>query len=1244
MTVECPICRAENESDSRICVKCATPFDLHNPTIPWSGGSDAGETIALSPPPFSSTPPNPVASPEAGAEVYTPSGDSSSGTPGSDPGKSWSTGDQAIQKGVLALGYVLAGRYQILKVLGEGGMGAVYQARDREVDRTVAIKLIRPELSGHPEILRRFKQELILARQVTHRNVIRIFDLNQAEGRRFITMEYVDGKDLSSIVRERKKLPVDEAVAIVRQALMGLEAAHNEGVVHRDLKPQNIMVDAAGRVYLMDFGIAKSMELAGMTRTGVLMGTPDYMSPEQAKGEKADARSDLFTIGVIFYELLTGQQPYRCQTVMQTLVKRTKERAIPTRELDPSIPQHICDVVSKCLEIDPDDRYQSAGQILRDLDPNAPKPELGDHFDPYAGMAPGAQFGPRYRIESLLGEGGMGKVYKAYDTDLNRVVALKLVRPELANEPVSMERLKQELILASRISQKNILRIHDLGDVNGVKFISMAYADGLDLQALIKRKGRLDVEQATNIARQLCRALEAAHHEGVIHRDLKPQNVLMDQQGVAYILDFGLASSAELGASLAGELMGTPRYMSPEQAESLPLDHRSDLYALGLLIYEMVTGDLPFESNTVMQAMYQRVTQAPKNPKLLNPELPDYFCKIILKCLEKEPDKRYQHASEILKDLDGGAGAPPRKVTLRLPSARTVVIAGTSLALLLGVVFGVPQVRHKLFPSGALSESAANAKFVAILPFNVTGDATTVGYLGQGMADSLSAKLSQVKDVHLTSSPYALAKVSQDKTPLDKMPLDQIAHQLGATLLVTGSIQASQDRLEVVVNLNTFQGQGSRKSKIFSGVPQDVLSLENDIYRYLVSEIGLSLSNEELASASTRATTDAAAYDLYLRAQNSVATKRDPESIKQALDLYQRAADKDPSFALAFAGIADTSLRLYNLTKEEVFASQAQGAAEHARSLNDKLPEVHFALGSIYLARGNAAGAIAELERGANMAPNSDEGWRRLARAYEKQNRLEEAEVAYKKAIEANPYNWSTLNLLGAFYSDHGRYEKAKEAYEHVTKLEPKLSIGWGNLALVACMEGNYEGCIQASQKANDLEPDPVTFQNIAQAYYFLHKYPLARENAQKAVDLNPNNQLSYGIVADTYRVEGDTEKAYELYDKAITLALHDLQVNPRDAATMGNLAVYYARRHSEVRALDFIKRARALDPRLNELMYDNALIDVIYKRPDDATGNLTLAVKSGFSLKQIASDPDFQVLENDPAFKKLVAPALAAK
>jgi tetratricopeptide (TPR) repeat protein len=462
---------------------------------------------------------------------------------------------------------------------------------------------------------------------------------------------------------------------------------------------------------------------------------------------------------------------------------------------------------------------------------------------------------------------------------------------------------------------------------------------------------------------------------------------------------------------------------------------------------------------------------------------------------------------------------------------------------------------------------------------------------------------------------------------------------LGAKILVTGSIQASANNMEVVVNLDGLPGKEPHKSKVFSGVTQDVLSLENSIYGYLVSEIGISLSSEDMASASTRATTDAAAYDLYLRAQNMV-TKRDPASLKAAIDLFKQAADKDPSFALAYAGIADNSLRLYNLTKEGTWASQAQGAAEHARSLNDKLPEVHFALGKVYLANGNVAGAISELERGANMAPNSDEGWRRLAQAYDAQKRIGEAEVAFKKSIDANPYNWSTINLLGAFYLEHNRFDEATKAFEQVTKLEPKLPYGWINLGAVAFTKGDYAGCIPEFEKANALRPDPDSYYNIAQAYYFQQKYELANQNAQKSIDLSPNNHIAYAALADGYRQLGDTEKSNALYDKAINLALHDLQVDPRDAATMGSLAVYYARRHSEVRALDFIKRARVIDPGNHDLMYQNALINVVYKSPDQAIENMRQAVKAGFSVKQAASEPDFKGLLADPAFKKLISTA----
>ncbi len=265
-------------------------------------------------------------------------------------------------------GDVLGGRYEILSLLGEGGMGAVYKARDREVDHLVALKVIRPEMADHPVILARFKQELLTARQVTHRNAIRIYDLSEVDGVKFITMEFVEGCDLRALLLDNGKLSPEQAVETIRQVLFALEAAHGAGVIHRDLKPQNIMREKTGRILVMDFGLARSLASDGMTQSGALLGTIEYMSPEQAMGKHLDARSDLFTVGLIFYELLTGKIPYKADTAMASLLKRNQERALPAAEIDASVPKGLSDIVSKCLERDLESRYQSAKEILADLD------------------------------------------------------------------------------------------------------------------------------------------------------------------------------------------------------------------------------------------------------------------------------------------------------------------------------------------------------------------------------------------------------------------------------------------------------------------------------------------------------------------------------------------------------------------------------------------------------------------------------------------------------------------------------------------------------------------------------------------------------------------------------------------------------------------------------------------------------------------------------------------------------------
>lgn len=1223
--LECPVCHASNPLGTQTCFRCSTPFEIAHGDTPFDG-------------------------PELAATVVDPGMDPEATIATGAPGATgWSVPIQKLTardpSTPLEAGTILGERYEILQRLGEGGMGAVYKARDNELDRLVALKVIRPELAGHPDILRRFKQELILARQVTHKNVIRIFDLGMADGRKFITMDYIEGRDLKSLLVERGKLPAAEAVPIVQQICRGLEAAHIEGVVHRDLKPQNIMLDANGRVWVMDFGLARSMDLVGMTRTGALMGTPDYMSPEQARASKVDARSDIFSLGIIFYEMLTGQLPFKADTMMATLLKRVQEKAVPPSTVDPAIPQDLSRIVMKCLEVDVGRRYQSTGEMLGQLggEPQGASVMQASMLS-LEDIGPGSQFGPRYTIESVIGEGGMGKVYKAHDNDLDRTVALKLVRRELANDPDSMQRFKQELLLASRVSHRNVLRIHDLGDVGGVKFISMAYVEGRDLHEVIAEGGRLPVARTVSIAKQLVAALEAAHAEGVIHRDLKPRNVLMAQNDQVYVSDFGLAKSLEGESTTmmtrAGEVLGTPRYMSPEQAESKPADHRSDLYSVGVILYEMATGDAPFTGESTVQVMYQHVTLKPKDPKIGNPELPDYLSKIILRCLEKDPASRYQQAKEILHDLEAGT-APTRVVRLRIAETgypKWLLGSMAMLVLLIGGIFAIPSWRSAILgrlgagsSGGSAAVSPRPIQYLAVLPFKAPADDPTLRYIADGVEDSLSAQLAQLKNLHVASASAVEGATKKDS-------VQQMAKELGVNLVVQGTVQRAGDKIGIAVHIEDVANGRRLWGKDFSGFRPDLLTLENSIYSEVVSALDLKPSDEDLARGAMRMTGNYSAYELYMRGREVVRREPDAKGYMAALNYYDQAVRKDQRFALAYAGIAEASMDLYGLNKDATWSQKALSAAQHAQDLNPDLPEVHWALGSVYLQTGKAEGSIAEMKRALELAPSADDSYRRLGHAYSEAGRKDEAVKAYQKAVEINPYYWYNYNCLAIEYARSGANEKAREAFRRVTELAPDWADGYSNLGAIEFQLGRWNESVAAYKKSIALGANEYAYANLGVAFYYLGLYNDAAKTLEKAVEMDPNRHETLGALADAYRQLGQRDKAMATYETAINLALQANRVNPRDASTLGGLAVYYAQKGDFSRAQNFIQRAREIDGSNNLLMYNEALIQELAGNGTAALKSLREAFKNGYPPEAAKSEPGFAELRSSIDFAKLMA------
>ena len=865
-------------------------------------------------------------------------------------------------------------------------------------------------------------------------------------------------------------------------------------------------------------------------------------------------------------------------------------------------------------------------------------------------MPEGYVFAGRFRIECLLGAGGMGAVYKAWDEALGIAVALKVIRPEFAADQAmaraSEERFKQELLLARRVTHRNVVRIHDLGESGGVKFITMQFVDGKDLASIL-RDGKLPFDRALAFAKQIAAGLQAANEVGIVHRDLKPQNVLVDGTDTVYITDFGLAKSLEMtmaGLTRAGDIVGTPRYVSPEQITGKPVDHRSDLYALGLSMYEMVTGGSPFTGDSVMDLMFQRVQKPAADPRALAPDLPEYFRRVVLRCLERNPDDRYASAADVFADLEASRAAAPASsstrtisVTLPFPDSKKwpLVVGGV---VVLALIASVPFIRRAFAPEAAAVATTAPKPAIrlAVLPFNVIGDAGDLAPLAVGVTEAISAKLFGTSGVTV-ASPAAVQQTRTDR------PISEVAHELGAGIVVTGTVQGTPEAMRITVTIEDAAAGRRVWARDYSGVAGDLLTLEDQIYSGLSSGLNLTLSNDQLARAVVHPTENVDAYQLYLRGRNAMRGQQDLRNVQAAIGFYEDALKRDPMFALAYAGIADSAVRMYRATKEPEWAQKAMAAAQQAQRLDDKLVEVDLAVASAYQATGKSSEAIAMLTAATQLAPNSDDVQRRLGRSLLAAGRGPEAIAAYEKAVAINPYYWVSYGTIGNAYMQVGDYAKAETALRKVTELEPKNATGFNDLGAAYLQMGRHDDAVAELKKALEIQPIAQTYTNLGIAYAAAQRYTEAVPMFEKSVELSPNSEQFVGNLADGYRWAGEREKAAATYDKATALALKALQINPRDAVVRANLAMYYAKRGDQSRARRLVSDARAIDPVNVNLAYAQATVEALGGHATEALDALAEAIGSGYPVAAARNDPDLRSVVSDPRFAR-IAPAKASK
>jgi serine/threonine protein kinase len=611
------------------------------------------------------------------------------------------------------------GKYEIVEELGRGGMGVVYRAYDASLERDVALKVIQQIALDVADTKARFYREARMAARLSHDAIAVIYEIGEEAGVPFIAMEYLPGRDLRMVIEQRESLSLEQKLDYARQICRGLQYAHGKNVIHRDIKPENVKLLEDGRVKIIDFGIAKpytptsspeeKSTSAVLTRMGMRIGTPWYMSPEQARGNPVDRRTDIFSFGVVLYELLTYSKPFQGDDTT-VLYKILHEEPPPIKLEESGLTEDIQKILSRCLAKDHEERYPDCTALLRDLvaltEGPSPDPKIrallaegialdkseryedaASRFNQILEIDPdnvqarsflkrlslrdkesfmrrvlaGTVIGTvisHFQILERIGGGGMGVVYRAEDMSLKRIVALKFLMPDLVRDPSAKKRFLKEAQAASALDHPNICTIHEISEADeGLLFICMAFYGGENLSARISR-GPLAVGEALDIVIRIGRGLAKAHENGIVHRDIKPANIIITPDGEVKIVDFGLAKlSGGTQITRVGARMGTLPFMSPEQIRGLDLDHRTDIWSLAVLLFQTLTGKLPFEREYEAAILYAIVTDAPPLLTSVKPGLPVELEAVITRALKKEPNERYASVQTMVDDLEKIKGA-----------------------------------------------------------------------------------------------------------------------------------------------------------------------------------------------------------------------------------------------------------------------------------------------------------------------------------------------------------------------------------------------------------------------------------------------------------------------------------------------------------------------------------------------------------------------------------------------------------
>ncbi|MCZ6778142.1 MAG: tetratricopeptide repeat protein [Acidobacteria bacterium] len=759
---------------------------------------------------------------------------------------------------------------------------------------------------------------------------------------------------------------------------------------------------------------------------------------------------------------------------------------------------------------------------------------------------PGHRLGKRYEIVAVLGEGGMGTVYEAVDHDLQRRVALKVIRNEMTSQPEVLERFKREILLASSITHKNVLRIHDLGEADGTRFISMNFVKGKNLKQLLREGGPIPVERAMPLLRQICEALQAAHDAGVVHRDLKPQNILIDQEGTPYIADFGISRSLESGSTMTetGAILGTVDYMSPEQARGDPPDLRSDIYSLGLIMYEIFTGKLPFKSENPLSAMMQRVHKDAPTVRQSRPDLPGWISAVVAKALNRDPEVRHQSARELLGDIERQRPSGKwRRLARPKTWAPLVVVA---------VLTAAAVIAYRSLPVSGPRMTVPAASMV-LLPFqNLTGDAA-YDWIGDGIPGLVRSNLMRTKALRLIPDERVqrlLAGLQLTADDLSQVPsVIRIGGLAGAENAITGSLMRAGDQYRIeakLLRVGAAGGESFQPIRVEGVGEESLFAMADELADRIRDRLGVS---EGFWGGGGGTQTSTRSLDALRHYSEGRALLRDGQ-FTQAEEALKTALEIDQEFPAAHAALAQAYDRLgYD---EQALAEADRAVAGLGADSSYEAMKIR-AIG--LRLKGDRDGAEAVYLELSALAPNDAEAFFDLGLAQEENGNLESALESLDRATDLDPKFADAQFTRGRLLVKLGKSTEALSVFNLVLALHVERSneegqaaahTGLGRTQRVLGQDDealrNFRRAFEISERLGDRRGVSVALTNMAMTQVVGGLYgeaiSLLEDARQISEEIGDQVGLSedYSNLGDVYVAAGRPEMALKAYQESLRI------------------------------------------------------------------------------------------------------------